>query len=97
MAPRTSSISFPDNPLIITPLLPFPQRFQKKKMDELLFKFLEMFKKLHINIPFVEALETMPNYIKFMKEVMSKKKILEELEIVKLTKECSAILQRNFP
>ena len=54
-------------------------------MDEQFTKFLEMFKKLHINIPFVEALEKMPNYIKFMKEVMSKKKRLEEFEIVNLT------------
>ena len=34
VAPKTNSISFPDNPLVITPILPFPQRFQKKKMDK---------------------------------------------------------------
>ena len=94
---RTNSISFPDNPPVITPPLPFPQRFQKKKMDDQFSKFLEMFKKLHINIPFVEALEKMSNYIKFMKEVMSKKKRLEEYETIKLTKECSAIVQRKLP
>ena len=55
-----------------------------------------MFKKLHINIPFMEALEKMPNCIKFMKEVMLKKMRLEEFEIENLTEECSAILQRNF-
>ena len=61
-------------------------------MDELFSKFLEMFNKLHINIPFVKSLEQMPNYIKFIKEVMSKKKRLEEFETVKLTEDCSAIL-----
>ena len=30
---KTNSISFPDNPLVIKPPLPFPQRFQKKNMD----------------------------------------------------------------
>ena len=61
-------------------------------MDEQFSKFLEIFKKIHINIPFVEALEKMPNYIKFMREVMSNKKRLKEYEMVKLTEECSAIL-----
>ncbi|XP_022889504.1 uncharacterized protein LOC111405046 [Olea europaea var. sylvestris] len=39
----------------------------------------------------------MPNYAKFMKEVMSKKRKLEEYETVKLTEECSAILQKKLP
>ena len=56
-----------------------------------------MFKNLSINILFVEALEKMPNYIKFMKEVMSKKRRLEEYKTIKLTKECSAILQKKLP
>ena len=41
--------------------LPFPQRFQKKKIDAQFSKFLDMFKKLQINIPFAEALEQMPS------------------------------------
>ena len=51
---------------------------------------------MSINIPFVEALEKMPNYIKFIKEVMSKKRRLEEYEIVKLIGECSTILQKKL-
>ena len=85
-------ILFQDNPSIITPPLPFPQRFQKKNLDNQFSKFLEIFKKIHINIPFVEALEKMSNYAKFMKEVMAKKRKLEDYETVKLTKECTAIL-----
>ena len=45
------------------PPLPFPQRFQKQKKDKQFHKFLEVFKKLHINIPFAEALEQMPSYV----------------------------------
>ena len=63
IAPRRVSISIPDNPPMRTPPLPYPQRFQKQKIDEQFSKFLEVFKKLSINIPFVEALEKMPNYI----------------------------------
>ncbi|KAL8463520.1 hypothetical protein ACS0TY_034245 [Phlomoides rotata] len=51
--------------------VPFPQRFVKKKLDENFAKFLEMFKKLHINIPFYDALEQMPNYAKFLKDFIS--------------------------
>ena len=53
---------------------------------------MEAFKKLHINIPFADGLEQMPSYVKFMKDILSKKKRLSDFEIVNLTEECSAIL-----
>ena len=55
----------------IYPPPPFPKRLQKKKMDKQFEKFMEVFKKLHINIPFAEALEQMSNYAKFMKGILS--------------------------
>ncbi|KAA3487793.1 hypothetical protein EPI10_031597 [Gossypium australe] len=55
-----------------------------------------MLKHLHINIPLVEALEKMPNYAKFIKDVLSKKRRLEEFETVFLTKECSAFFVRQL-
>ncbi|XP_022861677.1 uncharacterized protein LOC111382049 [Olea europaea var. sylvestris] len=63
------------------------ERYLKKEFDEKFVKFLEVFKKIHINIPFAETLAQMPNYAKFLKEVMSKKRQLEEFETVKLTEE----------
>ncbi|PNX59125.1 hypothetical protein L195_g059533, partial [Trifolium pratense] len=59
-------------------------------------KFLEVFKKLQINIPFAEALEQMPTYAKFMKDIISRKKTIGD-EKVRLTEQCSAILQRKIP
>ncbi|XP_024022388.1 uncharacterized protein LOC112091888 [Morus notabilis] len=94
---RPGSITYSDNPPRITPPLPFPQRFQKKALDEQFENFLNTFKKIHINIPFMDALEQMPNYAKFMKEVMSKKRKLEDYETMKLTEECSAIIKRQLP
>lgn len=35
----------------------FPQCLEKIKFEEEFAKFLEVFKKLHVNIPFIEALE----------------------------------------
>ena len=59
--------------------------------------FMDIFKKLYINIPFVEALEKMLGYVKFMKDVLSKKRKLGDYETVALSEECSAILQKKFP
>lgn len=66
--------------------LPFPQRLQKQKLDKQFSKFLEVFKKLYINILFSEALEKMPSYVKFMKDILSKKKKMGDYETVALTK-----------
>ncbi|XP_061372625.1 uncharacterized protein LOC133315085 [Gastrolobium bilobum] len=38
----------------------------------------------------------MPNYAKFMKDLLSRKYKLQEFEIVALTEECSAIIQKKF-
>ena len=77
--------------------VPYPQRLRQNKQDKLFTKFMEMFKKLHINIPSVDALEQMPSYVKFMKDILSRKRRLSEFETVNLTKECSAILKRKLP
>ncbi|PIN07717.1 DNA-directed DNA polymerase [Handroanthus impetiginosus] len=53
--------------------------------------------KLHINIPFAEALEQMPSYVKFMKDILSKKRRLGDYETVALTEKCSAIIQNKLP
>ena len=85
-----------DNPQPIAPI-PYPQRLKKHKLDKQFTKFMEVFKKLHINIPFADALEQMPSYVKFMKDILSQKRRLADFETVNLTEECSAILQRKLP
>ena len=41
--------------------IPYPQRLNKGKLEKQFTKFLDIFKKLHINIPFMDALENMPS------------------------------------
>ncbi|KAI3734462.1 hypothetical protein L6452_13931 [Arctium lappa] len=77
--------------------LPFPGRMKQKNVDDQFKKFLDIFKQLHINIPLVEALEQMPNYVKFLKDILNKKRRLSEYETVALTKECSALLTCKIP
>ncbi|XP_017976463.1 PREDICTED: uncharacterized protein LOC108661979 [Theobroma cacao] len=75
----------------------FPQQLKKQKLDKQFEKFLNVFKKLHINIPFAEALENMPSYVKFLKDILTKKRKLEDFETVALTEKCSAIIQSKLP
>ncbi|XP_057999070.1 uncharacterized protein LOC131177911 [Hevea brasiliensis] len=75
----------------------FPQRALKVKLDAQFGKFLEVLKKLYINIPFMEAISQMSSHTRFLKEILSIKKRLREYEIITLAKECSAILQNKLP
>ena len=77
--------------------IPYPHRLKKHKLGKQFTKFMEVFKKLHINILFADALEQMPSYVKFMKYILSQKRRLADFKTVNLTEECSAILQRKLP
>ncbi|XP_016168688.1 uncharacterized protein LOC107611252 [Arachis ipaensis] len=79
------------------PKLPYPQMLHKEMRDQQFPKFLEIFRKLEINIPLAEALEQIPLYAKFLKELITKKKSWHEKETVILTQECSAIIQKGLP
>ena len=61
-------------------------------MDGQFSKFLNMFKKIEVNIPFVEAMAQMPHYAKFMKDIMSKKRKLDEEGVVSLSTTCNAVI-----
>jgi hypothetical protein len=54
--------------------LPYPKVQSKKDLEKHFKRFLDIFKKLEINIPFAEAPVQMPTYAKFMKEILSKKR-----------------------
>ncbi|XP_073122003.1 uncharacterized protein [Henckelia pumila] len=67
---------------------------KKAKLDSQFGKFLEVFKKLNINIPFADALMQMPSYEKFLKEILSNKRKLEEHAMISLTENCSALFYK---
>ncbi|XP_075515718.1 uncharacterized protein LOC142550529 [Primulina tabacum] len=94
---RKSVKSLNSNPTVDINSLPFPQRAKQLQLNIQFSIFLEIFKKLHINIPFAEALAQMPSYAKFLKEILSNKRKLVDFETMKLSEECSAILQNKLP
>ncbi|XP_022951570.1 uncharacterized protein LOC111454344 [Cucurbita moschata] len=80
-----------------TPSPPFPQRIKRKKEEAHFEKFMDILKEIHINIPRVEALKQMPNYVKFLKDVLTNRRKFEEFKVVSLNEECSAILKNKIP
>ncbi|XP_059277533.1 uncharacterized protein LOC132031566 [Lycium ferocissimum] len=71
----------------------FPQRLVKKADDGKFLKFIERLKGLSINIPLVEALEQMPGYAKFMKDLVTKRRHYS-FETMGVTHHCSSILTK---
>ena len=72
--------------------MPFPQRLQKAKREERFSRFLDIFKKIEINIPFAEVINQMPTYTKFLKEILSKKRKIVEEGRVNLTATCNVVI-----
>ena len=70
---------------------------KKLEYDPQFSKFLDVLKMIQVNITFVEAIAQMPKYAKFLKDLISNKKKLEELETATLTKECSALISNKLP
>nr|GEW31557.1 retrovirus-related Pol polyprotein from transposon 17.6 [Tanacetum cinerariifolium] len=83
------------------PPIPYPSRLNKEKLqdksDIQIYNFLQMFKKLHFNIIFAEALAQMPKYAKMLKDLLSNKEKLLELHDTPLNKNCSAVLLKKLP
>ncbi|GKC86270.1 reverse transcriptase domain-containing protein [Tanacetum coccineum] len=60
-------------------------------------KFLDMIRAIRINVPLVDVLAGMPNYGKFLKELMSNKHKIEQISAAFLSDESFAILQNKVP
>ncbi|XP_070032942.1 uncharacterized protein [Nicotiana tomentosiformis] len=69
----------------------YPQRLAKKNGENQFKKFIQMMKSLLINVPLVEALEQMPGYAKFIKDLVTKKQSMN-FETIKVTHQVSAIV-----
>ena len=79
------------------PPVPFPQRLAESRLNEQFANFIQVLKQLHITIPFTDALTQIPTYTKFLKDIITNKRSLGGHEMVKLTKQCSAILSSELP
>ncbi|KAK8681659.1 hypothetical protein V6N13_054061 [Hibiscus sabdariffa] len=71
----------------VRPPPPFPQRLKKHKEDLQFQKFVSMLDQFHINIPFLEAIEQVPSYAKFLKDIVTKKRRADSYETVAVASE----------
>ncbi|CAM8960055.1 unnamed protein product [Rhodiola kirilowii] len=86
-----------DEPRVYTPPIPFPQRLKKKSNDKQFSKFAEMMRKLYVIMPFTEVITQAPSYARFLKDVITCRRKIEDVDTVSLNGECSAILQPRMP
>ncbi|GKC19575.1 reverse transcriptase domain-containing protein [Tanacetum coccineum] len=77
--------------------IPYPQRLRKEKMEAQYKKFLDMIRAVRINVPLVDVLAGMPNYGKFLKELVNNKHKIEQISAPFLSDESSATLQNKVP
>ncbi|XP_070017317.1 uncharacterized protein [Nicotiana sylvestris] len=78
-------------PPIPRPTHPFPQRLARKVDDSKLEKFYDILKQLSVNIPFVEAFQDMSGFAKYLKDLITKKRIAKN-EVVNVTHRVSSII-----
>ncbi|XP_050233295.1 uncharacterized protein LOC126681788 [Mercurialis annua] len=81
----------PPPPPPFVPKVPFLGRLKKTQDNQKFHKFLEIFKKLQINISFADALREMPQYAKFLKEIITKKRSWDDKGTISLTENWESI------
>ncbi|GJX43754.1 reverse transcriptase domain-containing protein [Tanacetum coccineum] len=75
----------------------YPQRLRKEKMEAQYGKFLDMIRAVRINVPLIDVLAGMPNYGKFLKELISNKHKIKQISAAFLSDESSAMIQNKVP
>ncbi|KAM2928266.1 hypothetical protein COP2_035528 [Malus domestica] len=89
----SNSIPTNDFPLNV----PFPSRFKQTKKEEAEKDILETFRKVQVNIPLLDAIKQVPRYAKFLKELCTTRKRISNKEVVQVSENVSAVLQRKLP
>ncbi|KAM2262417.1 hypothetical protein ACFXTI_043876 [Malus domestica] len=77
--------------------LPFPSRLKQSKKEETEKDILETFRKVQVNIPLLDAIKQVPRYAKFLKELCTTRRRISNKEVVQVSENVSAVLQRKIP
>ncbi|CAN6725533.1 unnamed protein product [Malus baccata var. baccata] len=76
---------------------PFPRRFMQSKKDESDEDILDTFRKVQVNFPLLDAIKQVPKYAKFLNVLCTTRKRASNKEVVRVSKNVSAVLQRKLP
>ncbi|XP_021746443.1 uncharacterized protein LOC110712291 [Chenopodium quinoa] len=74
----------------------FPGQLAERKLNDKFEKFLSVMKNLHINLPFIEVVTQMSSYSKFLKDILTNKRKLND-ELITLPHQVSALVQHKMP
>ena len=72
---------------------PFPHRLTKASKANLNAKIYDIFKKVRINIPILDAIKQISSYVKFLKDLRTTKRKLHVKEMTMMNENQSTILQ----
>nr|GEW95747.1 DNA-directed DNA polymerase [Tanacetum cinerariifolium] len=94
-----------NEPIVVIPKakpnLPYPSRLQKEKNREkddiLAAKFMEIFRDLHFELSFADALIHMPKFAPMFKKLLNNKDKLIELTKTPLNENYSAVVLKKLP
>nr|GEW27185.1 reverse transcriptase domain-containing protein [Tanacetum cinerariifolium] len=94
-----------EEPSIVIPKakanLPYPSRLAKEKHREkddiLAVKFMEIFRNLHFELSFADALVHMPKFTTMFKKLLNNKNKLIELTKTPLNENCFAVVLKKLP
>nr|GEX37680.1 reverse transcriptase domain-containing protein [Tanacetum cinerariifolium] len=78
------------------PKIPYPQRLCHENIEERYAKFIDLIKEVRINVLLVDVLVSMPNYGKFLKDLVNNKSKMEQISAAFLNEECSVIIQNKL-
>ncbi|GJV92396.1 reverse transcriptase domain-containing protein [Tanacetum coccineum] len=83
------------------PSIPYPSRANKQKLHEkdekLASKFVEIFRELHFELSFVDALLHMPKFALIFKSLLNNKENLFDLAKTPVNENCSAVILKKLP
>ena len=77
--------------------IPYPLVPSKKDKERYFSRFLDIFNKLEITIPFREALQQMSLYTKFLKDLLTKKRKYINNESIMVEGNCTVVIKKNSP
>ncbi|GKD71140.1 reverse transcriptase domain-containing protein [Tanacetum coccineum] len=83
------------------PSIPYPSRANKQKLrekdDKLASKFVEIFRELHFELRFADALLHMPKFASMFKSLLNNKEKLFDLAKTPVNENCLAVILKKLP
>ncbi|GJW58601.1 reverse transcriptase domain-containing protein [Tanacetum coccineum] len=83
------------------PSIPYPSRANKQKLhekdDNLASKFVEIFRELHFELSFADALLHMSKFASMFKSLLNNKEKLFDLAKTPVNENCSAVILKKLP